>query len=394
MYRAVLIAFFALVFIPSTYPQAQADPPLVGPLLGATNAQQDAILLHDLGTGTTRQLRFDTRWHMLWGFSADGCRVIYTLSTNGALGRAYSARLDGSDVRELVQFSELPPDQWEVWEAQPSPDGNRIAFTLIRTTLLADGTPERSYHIAWVGAQGGVPEFYSITGDEHEPEWSPDGQWLAYISYTRRVPGADIYSTAAPTPEGQPVNTAAMLREADLWVVSADGQTKYNLANFPTGSLRAPRWSPDGSLISFVYSPSPGNDQFWMIANAQGAIPTQLSQQWSLILDTTWLPDSTAIISAARDFRDVAENVLWQVPLVGSADSNAVRYLGDPALSYTDYPRFSPDGRYLALRSSYAVALVDLANNGWRLVDEFGLGNMPPVWSPAAFVGEAACSQN
>ncbi len=371
--------------------RAQDAPSLGSPLLAVTGAAQDQILLLDVNTGTRRSLRFGTGWHMVWGFSADGCRLIYTLSDGLGLARAYSARLDGSDARALVQFDELPPERWGVWEPQPSPDGSRIAFTLIRLQAAPDGTPRRTTHIAWVGPSGGVPEFYSRTGDEHEPEWSPDGQWLAYQSFTQRPAGADIASTAVPTPEGGSAPVGPLVHEADLWVVSADGQTKYPLTNFPTGSVRAPRWSPDGLLVSFIYSPSPNNDTFWMIANAPGAIPTPLSYQWSLILDTTWFPDSTAILGAARDLQGVAENVLWRVPLVGSADTDAVRVLPDPALSHADYPRFSPDGRWLALRSSYALALADLTTSTWTLPDGIPLGNMPPVWSPPGFVGEAGC---
>jgi len=383
--------FILLIFLCVFPVQAQDSLPLVGPLLTVNTSEQDQILLYDIGTGTTRSLSFGDGWHIPWGFTAGGCRLVYTLSDGLNPARMYSANLDGSDALELVQFSELLDADWGVWEPQPSPDGSKIAFTFVRSELNPDGTRDRTYHIAWIDSTGGVPQLYSATGDEHEPEWSPDGAWLAYMSYTRRVPGADIYSTAVPTPEGQPYNPDAMLREADLWVVSADGQTKYRLTDFPTGSARAPRWSPDGTLVGFAYSPSGGNDQFWMIANAEGAIPTQLSYEWNLILDITWLPDSTAMLSAARDFQGISDNLLWRIPLVGNADTDATRYWDDPNLSYADYPRFSPDGQWLVLRSSYAVALIDLTAGTWTLLDSLGQGNTPPIWSPANFAGESAC---
>jgi len=184
-----------------------------------------------------------------------------------------------------------------------------------------------------------------------------------------------------------------LLREADLWVVSADAVTKYRLTGFDVGSARTPRWSPDGFLISFIYAPSPNNDQFWIIANQQGALQTQLSSAASLILDNTWLPDSTALLAAVRDFQGTAQNRLWRIPLVGLADTDAEQYPLDASLDYADYPRYSADGRWLALRTAYALALVDVGTDfSYRLLDEDLSGNSPPVWSPAGFTGEADCN--
>jgi Tol biopolymer transport system component len=76
---------------------------------------------------------------------------------------------------------------------------------------------------------------------------------------------------------------------------------------------------------------------------------------------------------------------------VGSADRDASQIITDPALNYDDYPRYSPDGRWMALRSQYALALLNVADGSWRWLDETALGNTPPVWSPAAFAGEMAC---
>lgn len=380
--------------------------PMSGPMVAVTTAQQDRILMFDLSTlhiqdgkiaeGLNwRELKFGAHWHVLWGFSPDGCRILYTLSDGTAPARLYSARLDGSDQRELVQYSDLPAEDWGVWEPQWSPDGSKIAFTMTRDQPKKNGSTERQWHIAWIDSQGGEPQFYSKTGQEHSPQWSPDGSWLAYVSYQQRAAGADAASTAVPTiepPPGQPGQSLTMLDEADLWVVSADGSTKYNLTNFATGSVRDPRWSPNGQLMSFIYSPSAGNDTFWMIANQQDAIPTALSSDWVMVLDTTWLPDSTAILASVRDFQKTKENRLWTIPLVGNADTGAKLYAADvPELSYADFARFSPDGHWLALRSAYALALVNTADNTWALVDDAGLGNTPPVWSPAGFKGELAC---
>jgi Tol biopolymer transport system component len=131
---------------------------------------------------------------------------------------------------------------------------------------------------------------------------------------------------------------------------------------------------------------------FWMIANERGAIATQLSQLWNLTLDQTWLPDSSAMLASVRDFRGADGNRLWRIPLIGVADNDATLLLDDNAFRYTDYPRFSPDGQFLAFRSEYDVIILELDTGVWERLDEDTPGNTPPVWSPVGFEGEEACA--
>src|SRR3954471_17501186 len=105
--------FGLLVFFGSLSVQAQNTlTPLVGPLIAVNTADQDQIILYDVSNSGQRSLNLGNGWLLPWGFTADGCRVIYTTSDGLAFARVYSAKLDGSDKRSLVQFNDLPPDAW------------------------------------------------------------------------------------------------------------------------------------------------------------------------------------------------------------------------------------------------------------------------------------------
>ncbi|MBC8100506.1 MAG: hypothetical protein H7Y11_13770, partial [Armatimonadetes bacterium] len=99
----------------------QGNAPLVGPVLATVPAAQDRVLLYDVGSGAERTLRFGAGWLNLWGFSPDGCQLLFTLTGGDGLGRAYTANLDGSGQREVVTYAELPPEAWGIWEPQWSP---------------------------------------------------------------------------------------------------------------------------------------------------------------------------------------------------------------------------------------------------------------------------------
>ncbi len=339
-----------------------------------TGAAGDRIYVYDLASAATRELRFGRGLHQVWGVSPDSCRVLFTLSDAPDQARIYSARIsDGADMQPVVRWS-APPESWSEWEPVWSPDGSRIAFTLIEAAAGYDATGGLRHRIAWVAADGGEPAFYSITGDEHTPRWSPDGAWLAYVSYEERPAGANPYATAFPD---APVTTT--VREADLWVVGADGQNKTRRTDFPIGTVSQPRWSPDGFLIGFVFSPIPNQDQVWMVGSDPGALPTQLSYAEALALDLQWQQDSTAMIAAMRDFREISENRLWRIGLVGAADQTAVEIVA-PQFTHLDYPRYSADGVMLAARSAYALLMMNTTNGETTLLEGDYMGNTPPVW--------------
>lgn len=382
-----------IIFCLSLRLTAQEAPPLQAPLLAMNTVSQEEIILYDVQSQAYRGISLGIGAHHVWDFSADGCRVLLTLADEGQPARLWTVNLDGSDAREMVTYDELAPERWGVWDADWSSDGARIAFVMSRQQSV-EGELVWKNHIAYVSPDNPVPAFYSVTGSEASPTWSPDGQMLAYLSYWERVAGANVMATALPTiepPAGQTPAPSVMVNEADLWLVRADASLKYQLTNFEIGSVSQPHWSPDGNLLSFTWSPQNANDMLWMIAKEPASIPTQLSYQWSMVLESAWMPDGTALLGVMRDFRQTTPNSLWVIPLVSQDDSGATRFRPDLDLQHADFPTFSADGEWLAVRSAYEMRLLNMETGELRVLDETVFGNSAGVWSPAAFAGEEAC---
>ena len=127
--------------------------------------------------------------------------------------------------------------------AAPSPDGKSIAFsalTHLYTADLNEGTPRRI-----------------STGEEraYEPAWSPDGKWLAYVSWTNE--------------------------EGAIWKLRTDGSGKAERVS-PVGPYYSDvAWSPDSSRIVALRT-----------SKHQAMIqPDQFGRGMSLV-DLVWIPAS------------------------------------------------------------------------------------------------------
>lgn len=360
---------FALLFGVGGGRAAPVAPPLAGILLAVDTPEQDRIVLYDPLTDVSRTLDFGGAEQRVWGFSPDGCRLIVTMGAEDE-ARLYDARLDGSDRRALIIYTPTPPlnarAMWSAWEANVSPTDGRIAFMLTTTTITPNGDRALDSRIAWVNADGGDPVPVSVTGREYTPRWSPDGRWLAYVSYDEAAGGG----LAPPS------------RAADLWMASPDGATRIRLTNFERGSVAWPRWSPAADLVGFIYAASPNADQIWMIGASDNAIPTPLTVGEALALDMAWFPDGTAIAATLMNFEGIAENRLWRIPLITSEGVSEIAAAG--ALRYLTHVRYSPDGRWLSLRAAYTLTLIDQQTGAVSQPAAIPPGNTAPVWSTTA----------
>jgi hypothetical protein len=189
----------------------------------AFHGGQSAVFTVPVGGGTPKPITRLSPSYM-HGWSPDGKFLVYTGGRNGKFD-IYKMSSDGSG--EEIRLTDAPGlnDGPEY-----SPDGKYIYFNSTRTGLMQ----------LWRMEPDGRHQ-EQITRDEYNnwfPHISPDGKWIAFISFSREIASADhpyykhVYLRLMPA-AGGPAKVIAYVY---------GGQ----------GTMNVPSWSPDSQKIAFV----------------------------------------------------------------------------------------------------------------------------------------------
>ncbi len=234
-----------------------------------------------------------------------------------------------------------------------SPDGERTAFVV--STIDVDENTTRTR--VWLAGPDRPPAPLTAGPHDSGPAWSPDGRYLSFAS-TRGEKG---------TPQE---------KHCTLHVLPVDGPGETRtVATMPDG-IETPQWSPDGKWIAFVSRTRDprydAKDERWQsprkvetffarldnvgwifdrpahvyIVAADGTgLPRNLTPGPAQHHGVSWLPDSSAIVTAAQRHEgwdlDLAAD-LYVVPLDGE-----IRALTKQTGNYSS-PSVSPDGTKVA----------------------------------------------
>jgi Tol biopolymer transport system component len=144
---------------------------------------------------------------------------------------------------------------------RPSPNGQRLAFIALDALYIGDLTPARG----GVGAQKimiGNPRRLTLGGMvEHSPIWSPDGRYIAYVTWTDTA-GGNVYRVAADG-SGQPERLTRASAYYDkigytrdgTRIMAVRGSRQQRMRNFEDfGSLGA------GAELEYVTIPAAGGE--------------------------------------------------------------------------------------------------------------------------------------
>jgi Tol biopolymer transport system component len=125
--------------------------------------------------------------------------------------------------------------------ARISPDGKLVLYEL----AYPDVKDDQGRNEIWIGPAGGPvagwakPRKFTSGRDDRSPEWSPDGQWVAFLGARGAAAG------------GAPAAPAGERPRAQLYVMPTFGGEAEALTD-AKGGVTGFEWSPDSKRIAFV----------------------------------------------------------------------------------------------------------------------------------------------
>jgi Tol biopolymer transport system component len=237
---------------------------------------------------------------------------------------------------------------------------------------IAGAAKSRSGRIAFSTDRDGNNEIYTMSsagkdlvrltnypGSDGEPQWSSDGSKLVFV------------------------------RDADIWVMNADGSGQTNLTNTPPPSLDvSPTWSPDGSKIAFTSFRDGGFLMRLYVMNADGSNVVRISTpDPSQDRNPAWSPSGDRILFV-RSFEQGSGPPVGDIFSVNPDGSSLTNVTNNPAEYST--PSWSPTGAKIAFSGnlpgfeaqSSEIFVINADGSGRVDLSNNPAYDYDPDWSP------------
>jgi dipeptidyl aminopeptidase/acylaminoacyl peptidase len=232
--------------------------------------------------------------------SPDGRRVAYTVShvdleKDRDILTIWLLTLETGETRQLT--GGMARDTNPRW----SPDGRRIAF--VREPLDAGrgaSKKGKKAQIYLIAVDGGEPRLLTDAsqGVGGGPEWSPDGNWIAFTAGPAGEP-RDPQKPYRVTRHIYRMDGMGYLDDTvhDIYIIPAEGGEAQQLTRDACHNT-APVWSPDGQEILFTTTFWPDSariEPVLRVVNLEGEI-RELVKAWGSGRAAAWTPDGARVV--------------------------------------------------------------------------------------------------
>ena len=226
--------------------------------------------------------------------------------------------------------------------------GVRGAFATRIAYVAVDGAPPaQTYRLFVADADGANQQRVLETRYPlMSPSWSPDGQYLAYVSFETKH--SAIYVQQVRTGERRQVSARA-------------------------GVNGAPEWSPDGKRLALTLGGSGGNPDIYIL-DLGDQVLTRVTDDPAIDTEPVWSPDGRSIYFTSDR---AGSPQIYQIGTQPGARPKRITF----GTSYNARPRVSPDGTLLAMvtldNGSYRIAVQELASGAVRVLSHGRLDESP-----------------
>jgi eukaryotic-like serine/threonine-protein kinase len=312
--------------------------------------------------------------------------VLLSLAAAFALYPSSGLRREALPVR-VVPLTTLPgPSSFPAF----SPDGQKVAFSWAGPPR-SDSRRPQSIYVKPVGNGDPVPVTDGVA-DDRLPQWSSDGNWIAFQRTTGTVNA--LMNTLMIVPAGG----GAARKIADMGIglawspdakeiayvapyapFGSGGIVVQSVATGKVRELTRPKpyteglvaWSPDGRTIAFLRTLTESAHDVFVVSSAGGE-PKRLTFDEQIMEGLAWTPDSREIVFVSYRFGGPG---LWRIPATGGKPEQVASMVHHPA-----YPAIAVRGQRLAFSETYDDS------NIWRYELAKTAEGSAPVSSPKCFI--------